>query len=209
MSDTFELLATWTPFMLGGFGWNILIAVVATAIGTLVGAAFALLRLSSVRAIASSAAVLTSFFRNVPTLVLLFYLATLMPNEISLFDGLATIEVPAWLKASLALSASPIGFTSWNLAASILAWRRHDRRAAILFIPNWLGGFLITVLASSVSSLVGVPELVGRSNSIINATGSHNMLAVYLYASCFFLAFCSLSSFGLDRLKRAMIKKYS
>ena len=39
--DTLLTLATWTPYLLSGFGWNILIAFTAMVIGTALGASLA------------------------------------------------------------------------------------------------------------------------------------------------------------------------
>lgn len=205
--ETFDVLWTWTPFLLQGLYWNIVIALIATVMGTLVGGTLALLHLSSSRIVARGVGFIVSFFRNVPSLVLLFYAATLIPNQFTL--GETVINVPDWLKASIALAGSPIGFTALNLHASILHWREGRRRAATLFIPNWLGGFLITVIASSTASLVGVNELVGRCNTVINATGTTFLFPIYVYALSMFFAFCYPVSLLLGRFRLAMINRYS
>jgi polar amino acid transport system permease protein len=44
--NTLQALVTWTPFLLGGFLWNILIAALAMVLGTAVGSCLAWLRLS-------------------------------------------------------------------------------------------------------------------------------------------------------------------
>lgn len=207
MSESLELLWAWTPFLLTGFYWNIVIAVLATVIGTGIGALLALMRLSSSRLLAGGAGVVISFFRNVPSLVLLFYAATFLPNELSLWGS--QVPLPDWLKAALALSGSPIGFTALNLHSSLLQWRRNERGAAMLFFPNWLGGFMITVLASSTASLVGVNELVGRCNTVIAASSTIFMFPVYVYALCLFFAFCYPFSLVLGNLKNVMEKRYS
>ena len=149
----------------------------------------------------------TAFSRAVPTLVLIFYLATLVPN--TLWIGSSSISIAPWLKAAIALAASPLGFTAWNLQTSIIAWRSGDRRAALLFIPNWMEAFVITLLASSTASLVGVSELLGRCNAVIASSGSGTMLPVYFYGSCVFFVFCSLINFSLDRLKQALFLRVS
>ena len=205
--ETPELLLTWTPFLLQGFVWNITIAAVAMGLGSSLGALCALLSLSKRRGVARAAQAVTSFSRTVPTLVLIFYLATQVPNIISI--GSASVSIAPWLKAAIALSASPLGFTAWNLQTSINAWRSGDRRAALLFIPNWMGAFVITLLASSTASLVGVSELLGRCNTVISSSGSGAMLPVYFYGSCIFFVFCSLTNFWMNRLKQTLIQRVS
>ena len=206
--ETLDLLRTWAPFMLLGFGKNIGIASLAMLIGTALGSGCALLRGSKSRALASGVEALTSFVRNVPTLVLLFYLATLLPNALTLPGGLGHVELSPWFKAALALAGSPLGFTSWNLHAARVAWEQHQYRTAMLFIPNWLSAFLITVLASSTASLVGVDELVSRCNTIIKASGTNSMFPVYLYASCHFLLFCLAANLVLGKVKQMMLDRY-
>lgn len=203
-----EVLLTWWPFMLEGFAGNVAIASLAVAIGTLMGGALALLHLATFPGVATLAGWVTNFFRNLPTLVLLFYLSTLIPNELTLPGGLPTVAIAPWAKAAVALAASPLGFTAWNLHAAILAWRHGEHRAAALFMPNWLSSFLITLLASSVASLVGADELLSRCNTIIKATGDAHMIAIYLFASLHFLVFCLLLNHLVQRLKRAMLERY-
>jgi polar amino acid transport system permease protein len=205
--QTVELLFAWTPYLLGGFAWNLAIAVLAAIIGTAVGALLTVAMFSERTALAASGRSFASFLRNVPTLVLMFYLATLIPGEVSWFDGAIAFEFPVWLKAALALAASPAGFTAWNLHSSICAWRERRRRAALLFLPNWLAGFLIVLLASSTASLLGVSELVGRCNTIIGATGSRNMLSIYLYASAIYSLAGLLISRSVDWLRAAVVQR--
>jgi len=207
MSDLVEVLWAWTPFLLGGFGWNVAISVLATLIGTLLGGVLAMLQFSSLRPVQHVVGALVSFCRNVPSLVFLFYMATLIPHQLSFGD--IVVHVPDWLKAAIALSASPIGFTALNLHASVRHWRDGRPRAALLFIPNWLGGFLITLLASSTASLVGVSELVGRCNTVITATGTTYLFPIYVYALCIFFAFCYPVSLALGWLRQALVRRFS
>ncbi|AUN94609.1 ABC transporter permease subunit [Pseudazoarcus pumilus] len=207
IGDSLEVLWTWTPFLLEGLYWNVVITLLATMLGTCVGGVLAVLHLSPSRFIARGVGFVVSVFRNVPSLVLLFYAATLIPNQIDL--GGTIVNIPDWLKASIALAASPTGFTALNLHTSILYWRQGQRRAAMLFIPNWLGGLMITLLASSTASLVGVSELVGQCNTVIAATGTTYLVPIYVYALCLFFALCYPLSLALGGLKRHMAAKYA
>lgn len=183
--DQINVLINWTPFLAMGFLWNICITMVAVTIGTAIGAVFAYMKHSSNRAVHATGSFVPSVFRSAPTLVLMFYLATLLPDSISM-DGYI-IYIPNWFKAALAMTASQIGFNSLNIYAFIGQWRQGDIQAALMIIPNWLGAFLITLLSSSGASLVGVSELVSRVNTVIKAEGADNTIALYLYAISFFL----------------------
>lgn len=209
MSELQSLLA-WTPFLLGGFAWNLAIALVAMAIGTALGAALAWLRLTGRPKLARLSLVLTALGRNVPTLVFQFYLAMMLPGEWLVPGTGWIVGVPAWLKASLALAVAVVGFTSDNLETALRDWRRGHRSAALLFVPAWCGYLLIVVIASSTASIIGVSELVSRSNSVINATGNTALLIpVYGYAIAIFLAFCWPLMALLTRARHALAARYA
>lgn len=203
--ETIELLLAWTPFLLEGFLMNLTVGVCATLLGTVLALAIVLGR----RAAPAAAPALdfaTSLFRNIPTLVFVFYAASLLPREIELLPG-TVVPIASWFKAAIALSAAPLGLGVWHLQAAITAWREDRRQEALLLVPNWLGTLLIAVMASSTASLIGVGELVGRANTLITATGSANMLAIYAYASAFFVVFSICASGLLAQLKKILIAR--
>ncbi len=207
MSELQALLA-WTPYLLGGFAWNILISAIAMVLGTVAGAWLAWLRLSErswSRRLSTGATELT---RNVPTLVFQFYLALMLPSEWLVPGTGWVVGVPAWLKASLALSVAVVGFTSDNLLIAMREWRKGDRGAALLFVPAWGTYLLIIVIASSTASIIGVGELVSRANTVINATGNSKlMIPMYLYAMVIFFCFCYPLIALLNRAKRLMTER--
>lgn len=202
-----ELLWTWTPYLLGGFAENLRIAVSASLIGTLLGAMLGLLTLSRFRWMRWPAGLGSNLVRGLPTLVLLFYVATMMPSTLTLPVGGVTLSIPLWFKAAIALAGSPLALTIWNLQASAEAWRDGDQQRALLFLPNWMNSFTITLLTTSIASLIGVDELVSRANTVISVTGHHAMIPVYLYASLFFLAASLLLSVLIDQLRRLLRRR--
>ncbi|MBN8997806.1 MAG: hypothetical protein J0H54_00025, partial [Rhizobiales bacterium] len=183
--DTFAALLAWTPFLAAGFGWNVLISLVTMAIGTPAGYLLARGRLNGSR----TAAFLTAAARVPPTFVLIYYLAYLLPAEIA-FGGHA-LPLPGWVKASLALAVAVTGFVSDNALQALRHLKRGERIEALYFVPSWTTYFLIIVMASSTASVIGVPEIVQRANTVIAAIGDdHAILAVYLYVMAYFLVFC-------------------
>ena len=190
-TDIALALWTWTPYLLGGFGWNLLIALVAMLVGTLLGAVLAAMRLASRPGWVRLAQVLTELTRNVPTIVFQFYLAVMLPGEWAVpFTGWV-LHIAPWLKAALALAVAVVGFTSDNLAHALTLWRRGEHAAALLFLPNWTSYLLIIVIASSTASIIGVSELIRRGNTVVNASADSSlMLPLYFYASLFFLISC-------------------
>ena len=186
-NETMSFLLTWTPFLLQGFMWNVFIAVCAVALGTLMGAGLAWLRVKKTGPVATAAEQVSTFFRGVPTLALIFYAVFVLPSEFVLPGTEMTIHIPQWVKAVIGLSAAPLSFTSESLVVAYRAWSRGDIGAALLFIPTWINVFLISFVASSASSLVGVSELVSRCNTVIAATGTSVMVPVYIYCSFYFV----------------------
>lgn len=183
--ETMQTLLVWTPFLAEGFAWNMAISVATMVIGTPAGLALARLRLSGSRI----GAFLTAAARLPPTFVLIFYFAYVLPAQIGIFGYV--VPLPGWLKASLALSVAVAGFVSDNALASLRHLRRGERVEALYFIPAWTGYFLIIVMASSTASVIGVPEIVYRANTVIAATGDAAATPwVYGYAMLWFLAFC-------------------
>lgn len=205
-SEVLGVLEHWTPYLLVGFGWNILISITSMAIGTLLGAGLAFGRAGGRARLARFCGWLTHVTRNVPTFVFLFYLAYLLPFEVELAGRV--IAFPSWIKASLALSIAVVGFVSDNLLAAILEWRRGNRPASYLFIPSWTMYLVIIVMASSTASVIGVPEIVSRCNTVISATGVDAiMIWVYLYAMLWFFLFCYPLSLLINHIKVRMMRR--
>jgi polar amino acid transport system permease protein len=204
-AEIFQHLATWTPFLLGGFGMNILISAVAMLAGTAAGWGLAVMRLSARRRRSRAALWITEVTRATPTIVFQFYLAFMIPVEFLLPGTGTVITFPVWVKAALALAVAVSGFTSDNLAVALHEWKRGNHRAAILFVPSWTSYALIIVMASSTASIIGVSELVSRCNAVVNATGNTQlMLPVYLYACALFFAFCWPLTLLMRRVSRSL-----
>lgn len=188
--ELFEVLSTWTPYLAGGFLWNVVISAVSMVLGTVLGAGLALARLSRARGLSATARVLTEASRNVPTFICLFYLAFLLPSAVHLGGGLV-VPLPAWLKASLAMSVAVTGYISDTLFHAVQDERRGHPEAKLLFVPNWMAYFLIVVMASSTASVIGVSEIVSRANTVIGATDRYDLMVwIYLYAMLWFILFC-------------------
>ena len=207
-SEVLHQLWAWTPFLLEGFGWNVLIATCASVMGSVVGGGLVWMQLSRRPALARAGALLTESFCRIPTLALMFYCAVLLPHEFEL-PGSPTVRVfAAWIKATIALSAAQIGFTAQNLGPALQRWRNGEHSAALLFIPNWGTNLLITIIASSGASLVGVSEIVSRCNKIISAMqNTYLLVPLYLYASLYFLALCYPLTYAMRRLRAAILRR--
>ena len=207
-AEILTVLTQWTPYLAVGFVWNIIISVSSMAIGTGIGAALAVLRVARGKAPAGAARLATDFARSVPTFVMLYYLAYLVPAGIEVAG--VQVAFPGWLKASVALSISVVGFVSDNGAVALRDWRAGNAAAALLFLPNWTAMLLIIVMASSTASLLGVGEIVSRCNTMIAAVGRADlMLWAYVYTMLWFLGFCWPLSLLVERLRRHLAVRLS
>lgn len=209
-SDILSHLITWTPFLLEGFGWNIFIAILATLIGTSLGGGLVWARLGKSKKIANASLTISKWFLKIPTVALMFYCAILLPNEVQIPATNLTYIFPGWIKAALALSAAQVGFVSQNLYSAINLWNKGQHGAALLFVPAWGSNLLITIIASSSSSLVGVNEIISRCNKVINVTNDTDlMIPIYFYVSLFFLCFCYPLTLAMKVLKQHMLHRIS
>lgn len=198
--DLYDELVRWTPFLAGGFVWNIVISIVAMVLGTVIGAGLAFMREARGALLVKPSLALTDFTRNAPTFVFLFYIAILLPSELEVF-GFA-VSIPAWAEASLALSIAVVAYVSDTLSTVIRDWRAGQRESALLFLPSWVTYLLFVVMTSSAASLIGVNEIVSRCSTVIAATGQSGMLLwIYLYAMLWFFLACYPLIVAMERLK--------
>lgn len=105
-----EILLRWAPLILQGFWLNLLMSFIAVVIGTVLGALLGIAQISPIYWLSRGAWLITEFFRNAPTLVLLFFCMFLLPFEIQI--GTAIFPFPPWVKAVLGLSLSKMAYVS-------------------------------------------------------------------------------------------------
>ncbi len=195
-----DALITWTPYLAGGFGWNMIVSLAAMAIGTAVGLLLTALRARTVPVVKQTGSTLTVVARSAPTFVMLFYLAYAVPGTFEVLG--VVVIVPAWFKASLALAIAVAGYVSDTGLAALRHLRRGETAEALLFLPSWTSYFLIIVMASATASVIGVPELVHRAETVIGAVGQAGFsFWVYLYAMVWFLAFGALITLSMRALR--------
>lgn len=195
----FVVLARWTPLLLHGFGFNILISFLAMAIGTVAGAFLGLGLISLCRPIRAIAWALTQFFRNAPWLVLLFFMIYMLPFQLQI--GSLTISFPDWLKAVIGL-ALPVmanvaevvrgGVQSippgqWEASESLGFTRAQQLWQIILpqgikrMIPPWMNLYAILTMATTLAAIVGVNEVVTLAGQVQAAEGGRTDLLAPLY----------------------------
>lgn len=208
MGHIVSMLLAWTPFLAGGFVWNIAISAIAMIVGSVCGYFLMRLRVSPRRTFANTGMTVTGLTRNIPTFVFQFYLVFMLPNTLPLPFIAARMPFPSWLKAALALALAVAGFVSDHLLRAVRAWRSGNRRDAHLFISSWGNYFVIVVMASSTASVIGVPEIVSRCNTVVNAAGRTDMMLwVYLYAMVWFFVFCCSATLLIRKLSHRLDRR--
>ena len=209
MGTILETLIVWTPVLAEGFLMNIIISIGAMSIGTVLGMLVGLGRNSTRQWLRRGCWGVTQFLRNTPSLVLLFYLAYMLPYEVHLAG--MTIPLPGWLKAVVGLSMPVIGFMSdnvygavrnihadqWDAAAALPLSRYQTMSSVILpqatpmLLPPWMSYFAVIVMASSTASMVGVKEILSSATVAMESVSDPALIIpMYFYVLCWFFVFC-------------------
>ena len=204
-----KTIMAWTPLLLKGFGFNILISFLSMAIGTLIGSVLGVLQISLLPSVRLSSRFLTQFFRNSPWLVLLFYCMFMLPFEITI--GGLRIPFPDWIKAVIGLSLPVMANVSeivrgavnsipsgqWEASESLAFTRRQQIWLIILpqcykrMLPPWMNLYAILTMATVLASIVGVEEVMTLAGQVLAAEGRPELLVpIYSYVLVWFFAYC-------------------
>lgn len=203
-----EVIWTWSPLLLQGFVFNLVISAAAMIIGTAAGVPLGIAQTSAWRPVRMGSWLLTQFFRNSPWLVLLFLCMFLLPFRITVFG--ITIPLPDWLKAILGFALPVMANVSeivrgaiqsvptsqWESAESLGFTRRQTLAQIILpqslkrMLPPWMNLYSLITMSTVNASVVGVSEMITLTNDVLAAEGSRPSLLAPLYGFalvCFFL----------------------
>lgn len=207
-----SILATiwkWTPLLARGFVFNLAISFIAMSIGSGVGLFVGFAQISLLPPVRKGAWVTTHFFRNAPWLVLLFYCMFLLPFQVTVLG--VTIPIPDWTKATLGLALPVMANVSeivrgaiqsiptpqWESAAS-LAFNRRQTLWMIIFpqcikrmLPPWMNLYAILTMATVLTSIVGVNEMMTLTQRALSAENRPGLLlAFYSYVLLWFFVYC-------------------
>ena len=204
-----KTLMAWTPLLLKGFGFNILISFLSMTIGTLIGSVLGVLQISLLPPVRLSSRFLTQFFRNSPWLVLLFYCMFMLPFEITI--GGLRVPFPDWIKAVIGLSLPVMANVSeivrgavnsipsgqWEASESLAFTRRQQIWLIILpqcykrMLPPWMNLYAILTMATVLASIVGVEEVMTLAGQVLAAEGRPELLVpIYSFVLVWFFAYC-------------------
>ncbi len=205
----FPTLLKWTPLLLKGFVFNILISFVAMAAGTAVGVLLGIAQISLLLPVRTGSWFTTQFFRNAPWLVLLFFTMFLLPFEVRI--GGVVIPLPDWLKATFGLALPVMANVSeimrgaiqsiptgqWESAES-LAFSRHQTLWSIILpqcikrmLPPWMNLYAILTMATVLASVVGVNEVMTLTGQALAAENRDSLLVpFYSMVLIWFFLYC-------------------
>src|SRR5215475_2669334 len=223
-AGSFEVLVRWAPLLLWGFGFNILISIMAMGIGTVAGVPVGIAQLSRARPVRIVSGAVTQLFRNSPWLVLLFLCVFLLPFEIRAF-GLR-IPFPDWAKATMGFALPVMANTSeitrgaiqsvptgqWDSARALGLSLRQCLYLVILpqcvkrMLPPWMNLYSLIAMSTVNASIVGVSEMITLTSQVHAAEGSRPELLAPLYAfalACFFI-YC----YPIGKWTQALERRY-
>jgi polar amino acid transport system permease protein len=213
----------WLPYLTSGFLMNILIALLAMALGTLVGTIFGILQLVPFRLLRIPVVAYVQLFRNAPHLVLIFATTYIFPFEIVVFGHY--VPFPDWVKAviGLAIPASAyiaeitrgailsIPTTQWEAAKGLGFSRSQALRWIILpqclrrSLPPWMNVAASITMGTALASLVGVHELLHAATDASTAVRRLDFTIIaYLLVMAAFFTLC----YPISRLTRRLEHRF-
>ncbi|MGY2291878.1 amino acid ABC transporter permease [Pseudomonas sp. SDO528_S397] len=214
-------LLQWSPALAVGFAQNILISLLAIALGTVLGVLIGALALSPLRSVSR---LWVQVFRNAPWLVLIYFTTYVFPFEIHI--GSSYVSFPDWIKVTigLALPASAnvaeifrgaigsIPSTQWEAARS-LAFTRVQLFTSIILpqcfkrmLPPWMNLYAVVTMGTALASLVGVHDVIDTAqiaSNTVNITGF--TVVIYLSLLALFFAYC----YPISRLTQHLERRYA
>ena len=223
--SVFAALVRWTPLLLRGFGFNLVISFGSMAIGTVLGAFLGIGLISLSAPVRQSSWVVMQFFRNAPWLVLLFFAMFMLPFQLRI--GGFVLPLPDWAKAVLGLAlpvmanvaeivrgaVQSIPSGQWEAAES-LAFSRHQQVWSIILpqcvkrmLPPWMNLYAILTMSTVLASIVGVNEVMTLAGQVEAAEGGRTDLLAPLYA--WILLWFFLYSYPIARLTLRLERRYA
>lgn len=223
-NPVFAALYEWSPALAAGFGQNILISLLAIAIGSVLGLLIGALGVSPLWITRLPARIWVQVFRNAPWLVLIYFTTYVFPFELHI--GTSWIAFPDWVKVTigLALPASAnvaeifrgaigsIPSTQWEASRSLAFTRGQIFRSIILpqcfkrMLPPWMNLYAVITMGTALASLVGVHDLIDTAqiaSNTVNRTGF--TVLIYFSVLALFFAYC----YPISRLTQYLERRYA
>ncbi|TMI99249.1 MAG: amino acid ABC transporter permease [Alphaproteobacteria bacterium] len=187
-------------FILSATRWTILLSLLAFALGGLLGAVIAVLRISRFSAVRLAAASYVQLFQGTPLLMQLF----LIYYGLSLFG----LRLDAWTAVTIAYTIYAAAFLGdiwrgciqaipkeqWEASRALALGYAHQLflvimpQAVRIAIPPTVGFLVQLVKATAVASIIGFVELTRAGQLMTNAT--FQPMIVYPIVAVLYLSLC-------------------
>lgn len=219
------ILWKWMPFILQGYGLNLLMSFAAMALATVLGVPLGVAQTSHCYLVRKCASGVTHLFRNTPWLVFLFAVMYLMPMKVSI--GSETVYLPDWFKATLAFTLPVMSNLSevvrgaiasipsgqWESANSLGLGRYQTMTHVILpqcikrALPSWMNWYSLLALATPMAAIIGVREAVGSAQAAMEAAGGRPDFLIPFYL--FLLTLFFIYIYPIALLTKKLERKYT
>ena len=212
-----ELYLPIASHLLKGFGVTLLVAVLSIALATPLGLLIGLVTQSLNRASQLAARAYIEALRGVPSLITLLFVFFALPRFGIEMNPIAAsiLGLGIWSAANIAevargaLSSIAAGQTIASRALGMnqfqcLIWVICPQ-ALRRFIPPYVNQLTLLIQASTLTSVVGVTELLGAGRQMIERlayTGGSNPIAVYGAVMLFFFVVCYPLTLLAQKLER-------
>ena len=213
----FAFMAEWGPYILGGIGTTIYVAVISIIIAITFAVIGALGRLSSVPVFYSISTLYVSLVRGTPLLVQILFIYLALPQIIP-----AVSQLPKEVLGIFALSFNYGAYMTETFRAGIQAVPRGQTEAAealgmpgrtrmqriilpqaIRIITPAIGNEFISMIKdSSLVSVIGVAELLWRAQRV--GQSNFRTLETLMVAAAIYWALTIVLSLVQDRLEKRM-----
>jgi His/Glu/Gln/Arg/opine family amino acid ABC transporter permease subunit len=203
----FDVVWEYLPYLLNGVWITMLVTACSIAIGTAIGVAVALCRLSSNPLLSLPARSYIEFFRNTPTLVKLVWVFYLVPIVLGVQTSALTSCIIAMAVSAGAYiaeiirggiqdvprgdieAAQAVGMTSTQVLRRIVM-----PQAIRKTLPPLANTFIVFLKYSSLVSVLGVGDLTYRANVVSTTTfrplEAYTILALFYFVLCYVLSRC-------------------
>lgn len=209
----YAVIIRWLPLLIEGMGLSLLLTGLAIVGGIAIGAALALMRLSSSRLMRLPAGFYVNFFRSIPLILVIFWFYFLMPLVIgrpvgsfysvliafTLFEAAYYCEI---IRAGImsvgrgqTAAGQAIGLTPWQNAIHVVL-----PQALRNMLPVLVTRSIIMFQDTSLVYVVGLRDFLTTAD--IAATRENRLVEMYVFAALVYLVICLAGSIWARRLQR-------
>jgi hypothetical protein len=177
-----QVILQFIPVLLSGFLVNLEIGVAVVMIAVSIGVplAWARRRMTIANRLIRPC---IGLMQALPTYVVMFFMLTLLPRDLSIIK----LPLAGIVAVVLAQSVYLTAYVSEDAYEAFGHLARNDREHALLFLPNLLRGFVVVVMSSGFGAAVGVSEAVSATlRQAQRLPDLHDRILLFGVASTFF-----------------------